>query len=300
MACKICQHPDRTAIEATLAKEGPRAAERAHNVPKTTLLRHRDSCLAGAGAQSITPSTAAPSTPPTSSTSHWTAPAPSQPPPTSRTPVLVVTPASTRAPTFSGRSGPGRQCHTCSSPVRAEIEAMLCAGVPRWRIARDVPGAPAEDSIRRHARNCIPALITQARAEAGAHAALTIGDRVAEMVEGMEAALADIQAAAARARELYEAPAAGQCATCGHSPDADERHRMMVTTAKAAAEVAAKMAAVLTLAGKYTGELDRGRADIRDAAQWPAFTRSISRAVAGCEACSKAVETALESLEDGS
>lgn len=288
--CSICQHPERTAIDASLGKDGPNATARAFGIAKTSLLRHRD-----AGHVAGVQSTTAPAAPPPSSSSHWTAP-----PPTSRTPVLAVTPAPTRAPTFTGRPTAGRQCKTCGSPARADIEAELLAGTPRWRIARDVPGAPSVDSIDHHARRCIPDLIRHALAETGAKGALTIGHRIVEMVDGVMSALQDVEAAASKVRELYEAPAAGACSACGTSPDAADRHRLMVTTAKATAEIARKAVSVLALAGKFTGEIrERVEVDIRTAKDWPAFTAAIGEAVADCDACSHRVEEALRGLHEG-
>lgn len=199
-------------------------------------------------------------------------------------------PPSDRAPTFSGRAGAGRPCETCKSPARAEIERRLLAGEPHLTISRAVPGAPSHDAIGNHAHRCIPDLIRQAGADRDRAAGVKLADHVNKMV-------AEVMSLAADARVIVDeakaaAAVAVACDECGNLPGPASQ----IQAVRAAAEVIGKAANVLTVAGKFSGELDKGRADIRDSRQWTAFVMALTTAPT-CDGCCEALAKVLEGVD---
>jgi hypothetical protein len=58
----------------------------------------------------------------------------------------------------------GPLCMTCSHGRRAEIERAILDGVPWYRIARTITdGHPGQISIKKHAQDCIPEIMSRRR-----------------------------------------------------------------------------------------------------------------------------------------
>ncbi len=263
MVCTICAHPAAAAIDAALTGESVSvsALAKLHGVSKTSLLRHRK-------AHGGKPAVGVPQAP-------QIAPA--------------VTPSPDRAPTGSGRDGPGRPCTVCASPVRSIIEAHLVEGKPWLTIANIVDGSPAHDSIRRHAQRCIPEKIKRARAEVDGLTAIKMeGDLIALRGAAM-GLMQEAQDFVAAARRKLDTPG-----DHGEGEDAAEPARAMADALRTAAQVVGQAKGVVELVGKFTGEIRNVvEVDIRKAKEWPVLVETIGEAVAGCEACSEAVEAAL-------
>ena len=277
--CTICSQPAAAAIDAALVAEGTSvsALAREHDVSKTSLLRHRSRHLdkrTGQGAP-LGPLPASPAV---------------EPPP-----APIVTPSPDRAPTGSGRDGPGRPCTVCASPVRSIIEAHLVEGKPWLTIANIVDGSPAHDSIRRHAQRCVPEMIKRARAEVDGLTAIKMeGDLIALRGAAMRLLQEAQDYVAAARRKLDKGAPDGE----GDGSEGADPGKAMADALRTAAQVVGQAKGVVELVGKFTGEIRNViEVDIRKAKEWPTFIEAIGEAVAGCDACSAAVEAAFSSGE---
>lgn len=264
--CTICAHENAAEINAALAGEDASvsAIARRFDVPKTTLLRHRSKHLPTGPSAAVTPGPATP----------------------------VIIPAPDRAPTATGREGPGRPCTVCHSPDRETIEAHLLAGKPQAAIPGLVPGSPAHDAIRRHVTNCIPERMRRARAEVDGMAALKVADDLTALRDMAMSLLREAKDFVAAARKnLGAAPDldAGEDGAAAADP-----HKGMADALRTAAQVVGQAKGVVELVGKYTGEIRNVvEVDIRKAKEWPALVADISEVIGGCDACFAALESKL-------
>lgn len=283
MACSTCARADLADVNAALAALGAPGAEgfnaiaRRFGIAKPSLARHRDGCVRK----------------------------PASAPPVAIVPAAPVAPAVTEEERwegvrsrgyFHGRPGPGRVCSVCRSPVRAAIEAALGRGEPWFTIARTVEGAPSHDAIRNHARKCIPRAVREAIEGREIGGPLRVVEDLADVREAAMQLLGEAQQLVHEAREVHErAGKAAHCEACGFGAEAAaEIQASTLLKIRTAAEIAAKASRILQIVGRATGEIAIGAGDI---AKHPAFAklaRLIGEAVADCDACSRAVELALD------
>jgi hypothetical protein len=271
--CTICAHEKAASINAALANDDANvsAIARRFDVSKTTLLRHRSKHLPTGPSPAVTPGPATPG----------------------------IIPALDRAPTATGRKGPGRPCTVCHSPDRETIEAHLLAGKPQATIPDIVPGSPAHDAIRRHVMHCIPERMRRARAEVDGMAALKMADDLGVLRSAAMGLMRDAQDLVTAARKSLDGPVGG--GGDDDAPPPPDPGKAMADALRAAAAVVGQAKSVVELVGKFTGELRTVvEVDIRKAKEWPDFLTRIGEAVAGCDACSAAVEAAFAVGEGGS
>lgn len=293
MACSTCTRTDLAVVNAALAAadrgdpgvEGINGIARRFGIVKTSLIRHRDNCVR-------TGKSPVPTRIDLASIPH-VAPASEPPRPPPRGPAVVV--PINRHPTFSGRAGAGRQCLVCASPNRHRIEEALMRGVPWYRASKTIEGAPSKDSIRRHARRCIPDVLTRAHAAADASFALRVSEDIDDTRDIAMALLGEAHSLAEDAHELHEKCASAKpCSECGMTSEViAELQESTLKKVAQASQVAERAARILEVAGKITGEI-RPEGSLVKHPDWPALARAIAEAVAGCDGCSRSLESILD------
>ena len=196
---------------------------------------------------------------------------------------------------------------------------------------------PCLSSISGHAERCIPDLIRRAGAERDAERGRRLLERLESLVERTEAQMAEAEALLRDAREpqvdedsalgvyvlakraldrLVENVAGGvvekddlavlaralealrKASAALASADGMDPLQSRALAVRTGADASRTMKQVLDLYGKLTGFGASRKSDIREARQWPAFTRGIAAAVADCDRCSRGVEVALAGIQD--
>jgi hypothetical protein len=101
-----------------------------------------------------------------------------------------------------------RVCACCSSPLRAEIGQRLAAGQSAKAIeAILAPAGPSDESIRHHARHCIPRLLGERGEELRAEILTTVRGRAERLLKRAE-------------KLIDDAETSGVCEACGATTQA--------------------------------------------------------------------------------
>lgn len=182
----------------------------------------------------------------------------------------------------AARSTAGRPCSVCTHPARADIERAIATVGGLSRAAREIDACPDRRSLRRHRDNCMAGVIGQHRAEITEGMVSTAKDRA-------EALYRQANTLLSQARRLVR--------------EAQKEKEDTATRAKAltaAAAVVGRIAPVVELLGRMTGELRPSVSVnvILESAEFKRVLQALLSAVApyGPEALS-AVAQALQLLE---
>lgn len=289
MACSVCLHANREAIDASLThgKESARSvAARFGGVSKSAVDRHLQKCVRGKGSdrQRMAP------IPPSAPIVHVASGAPIIPMPEEED----VTPSEDRAPTFrlSGEPGRGRPCLMCLDEHRAEVDRRLVSGEPVKAIVHDIWGEDPTDMYRRrvtmHSRRCIAKHIKRALAETNSLYMRPLVQTLNDMHEMADDQLRKVRADMARLDAQAAELEAWRQANPGKEIEYRARqvgfHRHKASVMKLLNESMRSLSPVLDTIGKRTGVWsDKTELVIKNHPKWGDFVKKAAELIAEIE-----------------